>query len=150
MNWLTDNIPIISSALVSVSSVLISIIKLSKENDASTKKIKRLVDLSDVYTKLPENAKAKGDLNDILQIETEKFKMILTRKVNVSNVAVVIIISILGGFLLYFLALWATNSWILWSIIAWVLFAVVAIFTVGIAITGLASVYKPDEKKGKK
>lgn len=150
MNWFLDNLPVISSAFVGVGSVLISFIKLFRENDASAKKIKRLVDLSDIYTKLPSEMRAKDDLGKILEIETAKFKDILTRKINFINLSAVIIMSILGGFMSYLLVLWATNSWILWSVIAWTLFAVVAFFTIGIAIVGLSSLYESSDKKEKK
>lgn len=150
MQWLLENLPVVSSAFVAVSSVLISFMKLIRETDANSKKIRRLVDLANVYQKMSDDLKAKKDVELILNIETERFKTILTRKVNLINLAAVVIVSIIGGLLSYVFALWATNSWILFSVIAWILFGIVAFFTIGIAIVGMASIYQQDKGKDKK
>ena len=143
-----ENLPIILGSFVAVVSAIISLYKLLIENSASSRKIKRLSEITDVYVKLPSNSSARSVVDKIITFESNNIYKILTRKVNVANVFVVLLVSGLGGFVSYWLALWAANSGGFWSVVAWVLFAGVAFFTIGIAIAGLASIYQQDESKG--
>lgn len=151
MNFSEVTSPAIISSVVAVGSLIFSFFKLFKENDANDKKIKRIMDLSEVYERLKDGSSAKHNIQDILDIETGRFKDILTRKLNYSNVAVVGIVAIVGGFLSYTSLLLANNSSIIFSVLGWMTFAIVAFFTLGISITGLASIYNnKNDKKEKK
>lgn len=142
--------PVAVSSVVAVGSLMLSFFKLFKENDANDKKIKRIMDLSEVYERLKDGSSAKHNIQDILDIETGRFKDILTRKLNYSNVAVVVIVAIVGGFLSYASLLLANNSSIIFSVLGWIAFAIVAFFTLGISITGLASIYNNENDKKEK
>ena len=96
MNFSEVASPAVISSVVAVGSLILSFFKLFKENDANAKKIKRIMDLSEVYEKLKDGSSAKHNIQDILDIETGRFKDILTRKLNYSNVAVVIVVAIVG------------------------------------------------------
>jgi hypothetical protein len=143
--------PVAVSSVVAVGSLMLSFFKLFKENDANDKKIKRIMDLSEVYERLKDGSSAKHNIQDILDIETGRFKDMITRKLNYLNVAVVVIVAIVGGFLSYASLLLANNSSIIFSVLGWIAFAIVAFFTLGISITGLASIYNhKNDKKEKK
>jgi hypothetical protein len=143
--------PVAVSSVVAVGSLMLSFFKLFKENDANDKKIKRIMDLSKVYERLKDGSSAKHNIQDILDIETGRFKDMITRKLNYLNVAVVVIVAIVGGFLSYASLLLANNSSIIFSVLGWIAFAIVAFFTLGISITGLASIYNhKNDKKEKK
>lgn len=150
MDWIIDNLAVVSSSLVAIISVVISLIKLVRESDASSKKVERIVGLTDAYVKMPQGIKAKSNMETILNIETEKFKIILTRKVNVANVVAVIFISAIGGLTSYYLAQWAISLSGFWAAVIWFFFGLVASFTMALAITGVASTYKHEDKKGEK
>lgn len=143
--------PVAVSSVVAVGSLMLSFFKLFKENDANDKKIKRIMDLSEVYERLKDGSSAKHNIQDILDIETGRFKDMITRKLNYLNVAAVVIVAIVGGFLSYASLLLANNSSIIFSVLGWIAFAIVAFFTLGISITGLASIYNhKNDKKEKK
>jgi hypothetical protein len=150
MNFSEVASPAVISSVVAVGSLILSFFKLFKENDANAKKIKRIMDLSEVYGRLEDGSSAKHNIQDILDIETGRFKDILTRKLNYSNVAVVIVVAIVGGGLSYVSLLLANNSYIILSVLGWIAFAVVAFFTLGISITGLASIYNNENDKKEK
>lgn len=101
--------PVAVSSVVAVGSLILSLFKLFKENDANAKKIKRIMDLSEVYERPKDGSSAKHNIQYILDIETGRFKDILTRKLNYSNVAVVVIVAIVGVFFLMHLCFWLTT-----------------------------------------
>lgn len=150
MNFFEVTSPAIISSVVAVGSLILSFFKLFKENDANDKKIKRIMHLSEVYERLKDGSSAKHNIQDILDIETGRFKDILTRKLNYSNVAVVVIVAIMGGFLSYAFLLLANSSSIIFSVLSWIAFAIVAFFTLGISITGLVSIYNNENDKKEK
>lgn len=138
-----SNVPIISSSVVAILSILLSFTKLFFENYTGSRRVKRLTDLV-VLSKNIERSNSKRIANDIISIELKEIRNSLTRKVNKANIAIVITISLLGGLISYALALWAINSGIVLSIIAWILFVAVAVMTVGLAITGLSKAYEQE------
>jgi amino acid transporter len=143
MNWLINNIPLISGVAVAFLSFLTSFIKLLNERSVSTKGIKKIKDYTDIYAVLPDSVEAKDNIAQLLNQETKRILARTGRKVNVTNVVAVVIVAIAGGALSYLLVLWATNSSVLvFTVLAWLLFAISVIFTLGISITGLASIYK--------
>ena len=151
MNFSEVASPAVISSVVAVGSLILSFFKLFKENDANAKKIKRIMDLSEVYERLKDGSNAKRNIQDILDIETGRFKDMITRKLNYLNVAVVVIVAIVGGLLSYVSLLLANNSYIILSVLGWIAFAIVAFFTLGVSIAGLASIYNnKNDKKEKK
>lgn len=146
MSWLVDNLPVISGSIVAVLSILISLLRLSKETDISSKKIKRLSGIVEIYNNMPENTHGKKTMSDVIDIEVSKFKGILTRKVNKANVSAVVVVSIVGGLVSYGVALWATSVSIIWAVILWIAFSFIAFFTIGLVAVGLASVFEEDKE----
>ena len=147
MDWLTEHLPMLLSAFVAVSSALIAVVKLFTESSTSTRRIKRLADLADVYTKLPDGLEAKGSIGDTLTTEANRMKERTERKVNAANIAAALIIAVIGGAMTFGLASWATSSpSALWTVVAWVLFVIVAFFTLALAVAGLALMYSHDSE----
>lgn len=148
MNWIVDNIPIISGVAVAFLSFLSSLIKFLNEPNVGVRGMKKMKDYTEMYAALPDRVDAKKDIAKLLKQETERTLRLTNRKVNKSNVAAVIFLSVLGGGLSYLFALWATNSSItIITILAWLLFATAVVFTFGISIAGLADLYEQPENK---
>lgn len=142
-----DNIPVIFGVAVAVLSFLSSLIKFFNEQNIGIKVTKRAKEYADIYSSLPDGIDAKTDVAKLLKLETEQLLERRLRKINYGNVAAVIIVALVGGGLSYLLALWATNSPTIIAVLAWILFTAVAFFTLGISITGLASVYQEPKRK---
>lgn len=142
--------PVAVSSVVAVGSLALSFLRLFKENDANDRRIKRIINLVEVCDKLENDSDAKRNIQTILNIETEKIKNILTRKVNYANLVALIFVAIVGGSFSYGSLLLANNSLAILSILGWILFAIVAFFTLGISITGLASIYNSENDKKEK
>ena len=152
MDWLANNVPLISDIAVAALSFLTSFVKFLNEQNASTKMTQRLKEYSDIYASLPDTTKARGDIAKLLKIEAERLLRRTNRKLNIANMIAVIVVALVGGGLSYIFALWAMDSaHIALTILAWLLFSFVAFFTLGISIAGLASMYEePKEKKPSK
>ena len=62
----------------------------------------------------------------------------------------VVVVAMVGGGLSYVSLLLANNSCIILSVLGWIAFAIVAFFTLGVSITGLASIYNNENDKKEK
>ena len=62
MDWLANNVPLISGIAVAALSFLTSFVKFLNEQNASTKMTQRLKEYSDIYASLPDTTKARGDI----------------------------------------------------------------------------------------
>lgn len=148
MSWLLDNMPLISGVVVAFLSFLSSFIKLLSERNIDAMGIKKLRAYADIYSLLPDNINDKDNIEKLLNQETERVFKQTSKHINIANIVLVIMVAILGGGLSYLFALWATSSDIMiFAILAWLLFAIVVIFTLGISIAGIASIY--DEPKSR-
>lgn len=149
MDWLANNVPLISGIAVAALSFLTSFVKFLNEQNASTKTTQRLKEYSDIYVNLPDTTEARGYIAKLLKIEAERLLRRTNRKLNIANMIGVIVVALVGGGLSYISALWAMiSAHIALTILAWLLFSFVTFFTLGVSIAGLASMYEePKEKK---
>ncbi len=150
MSFSELNSPAVISSFVAIGSLALSFLRLFKENDANDKKVKRILNLAEAYAKLEKNSDARCNINTILDIETEKFKDMLTRKINYANLVALIFIAIVGGICSYGSLLLANNSSVILSALGWVLFSVIVFFTLGVSIAGLSSIYNNENNKKEK
>jgi len=148
MDWLFENIPILSGVAVAALSFLSSLVKLIGERNGGARRIKRLKTYSEMYSVMPSNSIARENLEALMDKETSFILERVNRKLNIANLIAVIILASVGGTISYLLALWATNTnSIILSILAWVLFTIGAFFTIGISVVGLKSMYDDPKKK---
>lgn len=151
MNHLLENIPIISGVAVAVLSFLSSLIKFLSERSAGARGVKRLKDYTDIYTALPSNLGAKANIAKLVEQETAQLLKRTNKRLNVVNIIALVVVAVVGGGMSYILAFWAINTHLaVFAIIAWLLFAVVALFTLGLSIVGLTSVYEEPKNKANK
>jgi len=134
--WLANNIPLISGVGVALLSFLTSFASFLGGREGTDKQVKRIKEYATIYSMLPKDSIAKGNIEQLLDALTQKAMEQVSRKVNSSMIAAMIFSAVVGGLISFLLARWAMNAFALWSILLWILFTLIALFTISLSIIG--------------
>lgn len=149
MDWLQDNLAVLSGALV---PLLVVILKPIMEREAGGARLRRIKRYAQLRSALPDEGAATVKLDDLLAYEVEHLasatKQRLDRKLDGGTVAAVVCVSLLGGLFSFGLVVWAQASDGAWAVILWILFSLWTAFVLlFVLVGGVPNLYKKTEPK---
>lgn len=143
MAWLRENAAVLSAVVV---PVLLGVIGPLRAREAGGRFYRRVRRLAQLRPHLTDGTAAADRLDDLLDAEIGKLAVRHSRKLDGSNLAAIIIVSLFGGAVSFGLVTWAQGltgfgATVVWGVF-WVWsFSIVMLVLVG----GLSRLYKPDE-----
>ena len=121
---------------------------------SESRELRRIRQHAQLRSLLPDDGDAAKEMDALLKVEVAKLssrtRSVLNRKVNKSNLAAIMLVSVVGGCISYVLALLAqTNLWG-WSIFFWILFIIwILIVFIFVFFGGLPNFYTHNDKNSK-
>lgn len=144
MSWIEDNLAVISGILV---PLLLGIVKPVMERDYGYREIRRITKYAQLRSLLKDGTEAASNVDSLLSVETENLVANRLeqagRKVDVTNLIVIIVVSLVGGAISFSLVTWAQSVSGVWSGLLWVVFAIWTLFVILLVfVGGLSNFYK--------
>jgi len=144
MEWLEDNLAVLSALFV---PVLLGVIGPLTSREAGGRQYRRVRRHAQLRGLLGDGSSAAKRMDVLLDSEIQLLAERQSRKVNGANLAAIVIVSILGAAISFGLVTWAQGSDGFWAWIAWVLVGAWTLFIVLLVLVGgLSNLYKQDEK----
>lgn len=147
MEWWLDNLVPLLSALVPLLSLAVPPAVTSRP-DRNTLRLRRYAEIRSL---LPGESEAWAKLDELISREVDAVVASVESKAGRSvdgvNLFSMIVVSAIGGAIVFGGSLWAQSLTGLWAIVLWVLVTVVAIsFLLLVGIGGISSFYKYEQK----
>mgnify|MGYP002886435090 FL=1 len=135
--------------------ILLGIVKPMVAREAESRELRRIRQHAQLRSLLPDDGDAAKEMDLLLKVEVAKLssrtRSVLNRKINKSNLAAIMLVSVVGGCISYVLALLAqTNLWG-WSIFFWILFIIwILIVFIFVFFGGMPNFYTYSDKNSEK
>ena len=135
--------------------ILLGIVKPMVAREAESRELRRIRQHAQLRSLLPDDGDAAKEMDLLLKVEVAKLssrtRSVLNRQINKSNLAAIMLVSVVGGCISYVLALLAqTNLWG-WSIFFWILFIIwILIVFIFVFFGGMPNFYTYSDKNSEK
>ena len=144
MSWIEDNLAVINGILV---PLLLVIVKPVMERDYGYFEIRRITKYAQLRSLLKDGTEAASNVDSLLSMETENLvanrQEQAGRKVDVTNLITIIVVSLVGGAISFSLVTWAQSVSGVWSRLLWVVFAIWTLFVILLVfVGGFSNFYK--------
>jgi hypothetical protein len=144
MNWIEDNLAVMSGIIV---PLLLGIVKPVMERDYGYREVRRITKYAQLRCLLKDGTEAAYNIDSLLSMETKNLvdnrREQTGRKIDVTNLIAIILVSLIGGAISFSLVTWAQSVSGVWSGLLWVVFAVWTLFVVLLVfVGGLSNFYK--------
>ncbi len=144
MGWLQGNLAVLSALFV---PVLLGVIGPLTSREAGGRQYRRVRRHAQLRGLLRDGSSAAKRMDALLDSEIQLLTDRRSRKLNGANLAAIVVVSIVGAAISFFLVTWAQGSVGLWAWVAWILFGAWTLFIVLLVLVGgLQNFYKQVEE----
>ena len=140
LNWLIDNLPIISAILVAIAPFLAMM-------QQRTTGIKKMKEYAEILSLLDKNSSSRGDIEALLKQQSEKALERSKRKIDGYAIFVTVFFAGALGTASYFLVSWAMRYDGVLEVFLWILFVLVVLLAILVVATGSKLIYKEKKQK---
>ena len=135
--------------------ILLGIVKPMVAREAESRELRRIRQHAQLRSLLPDDGDAAKEMDLLLKVEVAKLssrtRSVLNRKINKSNLATIMLVSVVGGCICYVLALLAQTNLGGWSIFFWILFIIwILIVFIFVFFGGMPNFYTYSDKNSEK
>lgn len=135
--------------------ILLGIVKPMVAREAESRELRRIRQHAQLRSLLPDDGDAAKEMDLLLKVEVAKLssrtRSVLNRKINKSNLATIMLVSVVGGCISYVLALLAQTNLGGWSIFFWILFIIwILIVFIFVFFGGMPNFYTYSDKNSEK
>ena len=143
MAWLRENAAVLSAVVVPVFLGVIGPLRAREAGGRFYRRVRRIAQLRPL---LADGSSAADRLDVLLDAELENLAMRHSRKLNGANLAAIIVVSLVGGAVSFWLVTWAqaitgAGAAVVWGLF-WVWSFLVLVF---VLVGGLPTLYKTEE-----